>query len=517
MPDALTRRLELIARINDQISPQVTQAHAHDIAFNITTAPTPVLKLFPDRNGRALYTMRRRRDGTLHLRHTPAVEPPLFIMDLAKRAYQEQLSIITMELFNRTIRSPLKHELTYAIARAKGSAKHISDAMRSIADTILGQSATSYTVDGVSEPFQHRKQRATINRALQDHLVDHTILGLAGLRYHASENSTSQVTFHQYNDFALNASTYEKMVLEAPQVLTAFRNISHNNQQLLKLPTPDHITQIVREAFQLTPAQWRILTRTPYTSTYEPEQHIAVLRTGIRLLHDVNIPVTTPGFANAIIKMHERHTWALNHPPTWPYGDVWRTWVHIFHQAIANQEQSPQKPHYYQSDQRHVDLTTILDAFIYSVQKDLPWGHTDWASHLRRAQRIHQRMVDEIDFRRTNPESLANWQSLVDSVQIDDYEVTAINDGISVMNLATSMHNCLARYIADCQHGRLRIFTISKKQRLAAAFALNREARRWAVWQVEKPNSRSAHPEHIAVAVKFADHYNIVESKYAAP
>ena len=519
MPDSLTRRLELIASINDQIAPLVAQAHADDPAFTLKTKTTPTLKIFPNTKGHALYTVRRLRNGTLQLRPTPADEPNVRIMDLAKLAYQDQISVISKELFNRTLQSPLHHELVHTLAKSKGAAAHISGAFRNIAEQVIVQYATSSQIDGIAKPIHDHKHRAAITQALRKHIANAIIIQLqnSGIRHYAYEHSVQWVTFHQYNDFALNTRTYHQMELEAPNVLRAFRNISRNNAAPQHFPTPDHITQLVREACHLTPAQWRIFTRTTYTSTDEPERHIAVLRTAIKLLTDVNLPVCTPGFPESIIRMYSRHEWALNHPSTCPYGEVRHTWVHIFHQAIANHNESTKQQRYYESCQRHINLTNILDAFVYSVQNDLPWGHTDWNSHIRRSRRIHARMVAEIDFQNTNPDSLATWESLVHSAQIDDYDVTAVNDGVAVKNLAASMHNCLARYIPECQKGQLRIFSIHQKQRLVAAFALNQQSGRWAVWQVEKPHSRAAQPAHIAVAVKFADHYNIVESRYAVP
>ena len=515
MPNTHTRQLELIGHISDRIVPLVTQAHQDLPAFTVATSPTPSLKLFPNGKGRPLFNLRRRRNRTLVLQPTLEDHPNVPIMDLPKYTYQAQVSLVTQELLTQILKSPLKGEMLHMVAASKHRASHITHYLRDIADALIADTATSYELDGVSKPIKGRKHRAEIGRALQNHFADADILHDAGIQYYSHENYANCVTLHQYNDLALNTQTYLRMNSEAPNVLKTFRNISRNNLELLQYPTPDHITRTVREALQLTPAQWRIFTQTPYTSRDEPQHHIIVLRTAMRLLTEVNIPLTTPGLTEVIVRMYPRHQWAVNHPPTWTYGDIWRTWVHIFHQAIANQNTKEKQQIYYHNDQDHLNLTAILDAFVYSVEHDLPWGHTDWESHIRRSQRIHARMVAELDFRENSPQSQVSWESLVDSMQVDDYDVAAVTDGISIKKLAETMRNCLAQYINDCNDGKLRIFSVHHQQRLVAAFAINRQEGRWAVWQVEKPNSRAANPAHIAVAVKLADHYNIVESNHA--
>ena len=169
----------------------------------------------------------------------------------------------------------------------------------------------------------------------------------------------------------------------------------------------------------------------------------------------------------------------------------------------------------FRSDSQHQTLAHIADAVRSAITNDEPWPNASW-QHLRnRADRWHRENFQrdqELSKDRTQQLANQNWDSALDTVDIEHFTFVPITDALTLVQLGDQMRNCLSSFTTRCMNNQTRVFRVDQHGQPIGAVSIAQIEGRWLSDQAEG-NNRNPLPQRISKLHKdLTERYNQAET-----
>ena len=468
------------------------------------TNRTTWLDILTDARGHSQFTITRRRNGavTLHIRGVRDDDHPLALWpnEITLPFIQAAREALTSHLYHPDTSADWHDAMTqltgvYRINSALNQAiAKATPALTQAAPAPAWADSNNWLNTSLNSPA------STYNSAISQLLDPQVKTILAWLN---TTTLRTPPTFRQYTDVALNLGTYAELQNSSPNTLRHYWcAIAQQGHPVQRTTHPSQVIDAVQKDLNLTPAQWRYFCRVvPDHRQHDPDSRRRAVQLSCRALADANQPDAPDLMLDIVAQQVPTHA-QMADPGNWRHGSPWRAWTQLLSQYL---QQSP-------GENFHPDdLFHVTDALQAHIEQQLPWRPAPWQHLVNRSTRWHQE--------NQTPGALnpaASWESLIPETVINDVTFTPVTRGRELINLGSTMRNCIGSYVTRCVQGTCRIFLATTPTRAYAALEIRIDGDTCYQGQLEAPRRGSPPVRARKAAQQLVDLYQQALTKPAS-
>ena len=530
MAKALTINNHTVTQeIRDHLMPELLERYSrYQKIHTRRTGNTLTIKLMRAPDGRAQMTLNRNARGTVQARNCPWDGSHVHALNHAAHGLCQQVQEEIARWVERRYRGRITRHLLNNPIQALALAGQISQ----LAGDVVAQAVVAMEPAPEYNYEQRAQKNQEIYRRIKELFDPDLMAAVRKARSHQQPGyDRNAPCLDSYNNAVPSRPAFTAVMRDNPALARfALTSILPLDQYRQGFANPEEITRATRQTLGLSGPRWTIFARlganpiSPQVSRkdqivnnatgaipHEPDtiilnpDSIQALARAVETIHQANRPGADNASARHLIDQY-RSTAVMAHnaaeQKAWTHGDPWRRWVQLAGQFLD------------QTDDKNIqnELRTIVDAFRYHLDNDLPWRPTDWPALVRRAERWHDQMNRKRSKEYLDSLRQANWDSLIADFQERLLTAQAVTNGFRLHQVALHMHNCLTSFVTRCQNGTARIFVLnSPRGEIEAAVELRRDSARtqdWQVGQIEKRGRLAPSSPHQTLARHLCRAYN---------